>query len=118
MQLLSIKECLPPTNGVVFLAFNENFHTYQIAFFNNTHKHFKTVNGDFYGNELQPKFTHWCKLPVFINAPFDIINKYNAWKTEHPNEDYQLDEINEFYSGLDRSEKVEIMEYILYSIKQ
>jgi hypothetical protein len=45
-------------------------------------------------------------------APAEIVENYKKWKSDHPNEDYQIDEINEFYSKLDRSDKVQIMEFL------
>lgn len=45
--------------------------------------------------------------------PIDIIKKYIDWKKQNPNEDYQLDEIGEFYATLSRSDKLDIMECLL-----
>jgi hypothetical protein len=39
-----------------------------------------------------------------------IIEKFRAWKLKHPDEDYQLDEIQEFVSSLDRGELLEVFE--------
>ena len=40
----------------------------------------------------------------------NIIEKFRAWKTQHPDEDYQLDEIHEFANSLDRGELLEVFE--------
>lgn len=45
--------------------------------------------------------------------PTDIIKKYIDWKKKHPDEDYQLDEIGEFYAELSRSDMVDILECLL-----
>lgn len=55
------------------------------------------------------------EIVVMIESqvPTDLIKKYIDWKKRHPDEDYQLDEIDEFYATLSRADKVDIMESLL-----
>lgn len=56
----------PPKDGTVFLAYNANQNTFQIAWFNTLNRHFKYTGGEYYGSETNPMFTHWCSLPTVI----------------------------------------------------
>ena len=47
------------------------------------------------------------------NLPNGIIQRYKSWKAEHPDEDYQYDEIHEFITGLSRGELCEVFESLL-----
>jgi hypothetical protein len=41
-----------------------------------------------------------------------IVEKYRKWKEEHPEEDYQTDEIFEFANSLGRGDLVSVFEYL------
>lgn len=49
---------------------------------------------------------------ILAAIPYDVAEKFRQWKKEHPNEDYQLDEILEFSSSLSRDEILRTLEFI------
>lgn len=43
-------------------------------------------------------------------VPMDVVKKYKEWKSAHPDEDYQYDEIHDFISDLTRGDLVYVFE--------
>ncbi len=43
----------------------------------------------------------------------EIIKAYKEWKTEHPDEDYQYDEIHNFMASIGRGGQYEVMESLV-----
>ena len=46
----------------------------------------------------------------------EVIKKYQEWKKQHPDEDYQYDEIHEFFANLSRGEMLSFMEWVLNAL--
>jgi len=47
-----------------------------------------------------------------------IIDKFVSWQKEHPDEDYQCDEIFEFANSLGRGDMLMVFEYLVSSHHQ
>jgi len=44
----------------------------------------------------------------------DFVEKYIDWKQSHPYPGYQYDNIDNFFDELNRSQKQELMEYLIF----
>lgn len=44
---------------------------------------------------------------------YEVIQKFRAWKKEHPDEDYQYDEIHEFIAKLSRGELLSFFDSVM-----
>jgi len=48
------------------------------------------------------------------NLFMDFVEKYIDWKQSHPYPGYQYDNIDNFFDELNRSQKQELMEYLIF----
>ena len=55
---------------------------------------------------------------VKARLPRDILNRYESWKKDNPDDDYQYDEIREFVAGLSRGELLNLFEDLLNITKK